>query len=127
MAVERYSAADWEHERRVVAFFHSLPKRRRERVEAKYEVLRERDLRNIREHEACWEGQVLDELLIVTWETEFHGFAPAGSVVGRVNRAVSALNLGGPVFTTELGDEALPRRRPGDAAFMRPESAEIPV
>jgi hypothetical protein len=120
MAVERYSAADWEHEHLVHAFLASLPKRRRERVEAKYEVLKQSDLRNIRKHESCWEGQVLDELLIVTTEAEWHGFAPAGSVVGCVNRAVSALNLGGPVLTTELSDGTLPRSRPGAAAFLRP-------
>jgi hypothetical protein len=124
MAVERYSAADQEHERRVEAFLASQPKRRLDRVEARYAVLRDSDLRRIGKREACWEGQVLDELLLVSVEAERHGFAPTGSSVGCVNRAVSALNLGGPVFTAELGEEGLPRIRPGDAAFWRPEPAD---
>jgi hypothetical protein len=95
------------------------------RVLAKYEVLEKSDLRSIREHEACWEGQVLDELLLVSDQAEWLGFAPTGSVGGGVERAVSALNLGGPVLTTELSDATLPRSRPGAAAFLRSESVKV--
>jgi hypothetical protein len=75
MAVERFSPADREHEQRVEAFFGSIPKRRRERVEARYAVLEGNRLRTMLKREACWEGQVLDELLLVSFEAERHGFA----------------------------------------------------
>jgi hypothetical protein len=53
------------HEARVSAFLASVPKRKRERVLAKYEVLSERQLRKIAEHESSWAGDVLDELLVI--------------------------------------------------------------
>jgi hypothetical protein len=50
------------HEELVRAFMASIPKRKRERVEARFPVLREHDLRELRHEEAPWDPVLLDAL-----------------------------------------------------------------
>ena len=106
------------HEARVAAFLASVPKRKRERVLAKYEVLSERQLRKVAEHESSWAGDVLDELLVAT-EGIGACSVPEGSATGRLRRTPAALGLGGRVFSDELSNDGH-RNRPGDAAIWRP-------
>jgi hypothetical protein len=55
---------DREHERAVAAFLSSVPKRRRERAEAKYQVIEGRQLRHMQEHEGSWQPDLIDALLV---------------------------------------------------------------
>jgi hypothetical protein len=74
----------------------------------------------LRKHEACWPGDVLDEVEIADWSAEIRGRIPLGSSCCVAHRTLAALNLGGPVFTSEIdGDVFGSSSRPGDAAFIR--------
>lgn len=57
------------HEERVRAFMASIPKRRRDRIEAKYSVLADYDEKQIRHNEAAWPPGVLDELEVLPGPT----------------------------------------------------------
>lgn len=50
------------HEERVRAFMASIPSRRRRRVEAKYEVLSDWQIQELRHEERLWSPHQLDDL-----------------------------------------------------------------
>jgi hypothetical protein len=106
------------HEAAVAAFLKSTLKRERERASRRHPVLSDYDIMQIVRRESCWAGDVLDELLVdcdpgTMQRLEFRGCLP---------RTPTALNLGGRVFTDEIGEEAR-ASRPGDAAIWRPTEA----